>query len=65
VFELVAQPQDAADRPRSGRGFAATLAGVLGIVVGLLLALFRAHTAFAPDSDCRTAAHGACAHAAR
>ena len=67
VFELVGQPQENPTPARSQARLAAALAGALGVVVGLLLALLLAHTAFAPDNDCRAGATGvsACAHAAR
>jgi hypothetical protein len=67
VFELVAQPEESSTPTRSHARLAAAFAGALGVVVGLLLALLLAHTAFAPDNDCRAAVRGvaACAHAAR
>ena len=67
VFELVGQPEEHPTPARSHARVVAALAGALGVVVGLLLALLLAHTAFAPDNDCRAGATGAsgCAHAAR
>jgi hypothetical protein len=57
----------AAPAPRSHARLAAALAGTPGLVVGLMLALLLAHTAFAADNDCRAGAKGvsACVCAAR
>jgi hypothetical protein len=65
VFELVAEPEPAP--PESHAGRAAAFAGIAGVVVGLLLALLLARTAFAPASHCHTTAGGAstCARDAR
>src|SRR5262245_50857156 len=67
VFELVARPEETPTPTRAHPRLTVALAGTLGVVVGLLLALLLAHTAFAPDNDCRANASGvsACARATR
>ena len=67
TFEPAGLPDAESARPLSRARVVAALAGMLGVVVGVLLSMLLAHTAFAPASQCRTDDHGAstCARVAR